>query len=86
MVAGTPVASTDVGDSADLVGDPSRVVPPCDPGALAEVLAKIINMDTHDREAMGARDRQHVLDNFSIGRMAEGYAKVYRHVLQRAHE
>jgi glycosyltransferase involved in cell wall biosynthesis len=68
MACGVPCVTADVGDAAWLVGDTGIVVPPSRPEALA---AGWKSMLAADREEMGRRARQRVIDNFSVERLAE---------------
>jgi glycosyltransferase involved in cell wall biosynthesis len=56
MLCGCPCVTTDVGDSAELVGDPRQVVVPGDAAALAGAIAGCVERLGHvDREALRAR-------------------------------
>lgn len=83
MASGTPVVATDVGDSADLVGDPGRVVPPRDPGRLASAVLRILELDEDRRLALGARDRARVAAEFSLEGMAAAYQRLHRDLAAR---
>lgn len=80
MAVGTPVVATDVGDSAQLIGDPRRIVVPGDTRALAAVLEQLIQLDQHEREAIGARDRERILSGFGIEKMATSYIDLYEQI------
>lgn len=83
MASGTPVVATDVGDSADLVDDPVRVVPPRDAGRLAAAVLAIIKLDKARRLALGERDRARVAAEFSLAGMAAAYQTLYRDLAAR---
>lgn len=68
MACGVPCVTTDVGDAAWLVGDTGILVPPGLPEAL---VAGWKSMLAADREKMGGRARQRVIDNFSVERLTE---------------
>ncbi|MGH2808412.1 MAG: glycosyltransferase [Actinomycetota bacterium] len=84
MATGTPVVSTDVGDSGVLIDDPSRVVSPGDPGSLANALTKVVTLDPASRGRLGERDKKRVLGTFSLDRMIEAYTSLYER-LAREH-
>jgi glycosyltransferase involved in cell wall biosynthesis len=83
MACGTPCVSTDVGDAALICGDTGWVVPPNNPGALAEALAKAI---AAGRDAEGWRKRQqrardHIAQEFAVDTMVARYRQVWRECL-----
>ena len=54
MACGVPCVVTDVGDSAFLVGDTGRVVPPGDIDALAEAMRSLLSLPPQVRHRAGA--------------------------------
>jgi glycosyltransferase involved in cell wall biosynthesis len=67
MACGTPCVSTDVGDSALLVGDTGIIVPVGDSSALADGIVELMaNRQQYPRE----RVRQRITDNFGLDRLA----------------
>jgi glycosyltransferase involved in cell wall biosynthesis len=80
MACGVPCAVTDVGDSAELVGDTGRVVPPRDPAALARALGELAEMGPEGRRALGEAARARIEANYSLAQVAARYAEVYRSV------
>lgn len=78
MGAGVPIVTTDVGDSALLVADPSRVTPPGDPSALADAIGRILNLPREERHELGRRDRQRIGDRYSLSTMAQRYLALYK--------
>jgi len=67
MACGVPGVVTDVGDAALLVGDTGLVVPPNDPQALADGLAKCVRM-LHNGELHDPRRR--IQENFGVAKLA----------------
>lgn len=79
MAAGVPVVTTDVGDSARLIGDTGRVVPVGDVRLLArEVLALLADPDTRAR--LGAAAVRRLATAFSLDVMTAGYTDLYNGV------
>jgi len=78
LLCGTPCVVTDVGDAARLVGDPRRVVPPNDAGALARTCLEFL---APRREARLAALRKGVV-GFDIDTMVEGTRRVYAQCLR----
>ncbi|MGI9211590.1 MAG: glycosyltransferase [Methylococcaceae bacterium] len=79
MASGTPCVVTDVGDSAFLVGDYGRVVPPGDPGALAASMLSLLaqaEVGAVDRQGMRSR----IVEQFSVKTMMEETLAVMRTV------
>jgi glycosyltransferase involved in cell wall biosynthesis len=77
MSAGVPCAVTDVGDSAMIVGDTGRVAPPRDAPALADAIAALLALPSHQRLALGAAARERIHDNFSLPTVAARYQALY---------
>jgi glycosyltransferase involved in cell wall biosynthesis len=78
MASGVPCVVTDVGDCALIVGDSGRVVAPRDPEALAAAWAELLELPDGERLALGAKARERVKDNFSIGSVVAAYESLYR--------
>lgn len=82
MSCGVPCVVTDVGDSAWIVGDTGRVVPPKNAPALAEAWQELIELDPQDREKLGKMARKRVIENFSIELIVDRYEEVYESLAQ----
>lgn len=80
MAAGIPIVTTDVGDSARLVSDPARVVPPQDPAALGAAIRDVLALSPTDRRELGARDQERIANSYSLERMAQVYFELYEQV------
>ena len=77
MSCGIPCVVTDVGDSAKVLGDCGRVVPPGDSLALAQAISELLRMPAGTRRALGMRARQRVIDEYSIAAVAARYEALY---------
>jgi len=86
MACGVPCLVTDVGDSAILVGDTGRVVPPRSPDALAHAAAAMLALDPAVRRALGERARQRVSSDYSANAMVTRYLDVIRRVIAPARQ
>lgn len=84
MACGVPCAVTDVGDSALIVGETGRVVPPGDPQALAAAWQELLELSPPARAQLGLAARQRVEQHFSLAAIAARYADVYASVLAGA--
>jgi len=79
MSCGLPCVITDVGDSALIVGNMGKVVPPCAPQALAAGIEEMITLLKNiDHEKIRAR----VLENFGINNMVNQTEDVLLSVLK----
>ncbi|MEA2754542.1 MAG: hypothetical protein QOJ54_831, partial [Aliidongia sp.] len=65
MACGVPVAATDTGDTARLIGETGAVVPPGDPAALADAWDRLL---ASDHAALGHAARQRILTEFDSRR------------------
>ncbi|MCY7292478.1 MAG: glycosyltransferase, partial [Ferruginibacter sp.] len=69
MACGIPCVVTDVGDSAQIVGDIDLVVSPKNPQALATALQQLINLSATQRAELGLKARLRVKENFGTQRL-----------------
>lgn len=84
MAARLPVVTTDVGDSAHVVGDTGFVVPPRDPAALAAALAQALDMAPEERARRATAARRRVEEHFPVDLMARRHEELYLRLLGRA--
>jgi glycosyltransferase involved in cell wall biosynthesis len=79
--AGVPVVGTDVGGVREVVADgvSGFVVDPDDADALADRL-RVLFRDEGLRTSMGRAGRDRMAADFSVGRMVDGFAGLYREV------
>jgi glycosyltransferase involved in cell wall biosynthesis len=82
MACGVPCVTTDVGDSAWILGDSGRVVPPGDVAAMAQALVQLAEGGTAERHRRGVAARTRVVDEFEIGSVAHRYRTLYNAVLR----
>ena len=77
MACEVPCVVTDVGDSAELVGNTGRVAASRDPAALARAWSELLRLDTDARRTLGRAARARVQSNFQIDAVAARYAALY---------
>jgi len=81
MSCGVPCVATEVGDSAQVIGDTGRTVPPCEAPALAAAWRELIAMSAPQRRALGAAARRRVMENFSINAITAQYESLYENAV-----
>jgi glycosyltransferase involved in cell wall biosynthesis len=81
MACAVPCVVTDVGDVSWIVGDTGRVVPTCDPCALAEAWAEMINLGEEGRAALGRAALSRVRELFPVKAVVHSYEALYEAVL-----
>jgi glycosyltransferase involved in cell wall biosynthesis len=77
MACAVPCVATDVGDSADIIGDTGRVVAPRRPDQLADAWGTLLNGGTEMRHALGQAARARVLERFDLTLVAARYERLY---------
>lgn len=82
MACEVPCVVTDVGDSALIVGETGKVVPPKNPQALADGCRELISLDIAAREALGKKARQKVIDLYSLESIIAQYEELYQSVVK----
>lgn len=79
MSCGLPCVSTAVGDAAAIIADTGLIAPPAAPeAALAAALKRLCALDHAERQELGQRARQRVVDNYSLERFIQNYAELYQ--------
>ncbi|MBN1312455.1 MAG: glycosyltransferase [Anaerolineae bacterium] len=78
MACGVPCVVTDVGDTANIVGETGFVVPPRDPGKMADTWQHLLAMSVEERQALGQSARRRVEKLFSIQAVVRRYEVLYR--------
>lgn len=81
MACEVPCAVTDVGDTANIIGETGRLVPRRNPQALAEAWRDLLTMPTQERAALGKKAHQRVIALFDLKQTAESYANLYRDII-----
>ncbi|TAJ32265.1 MAG: glycosyltransferase, partial [Nitrospirae bacterium] len=84
MASGLPVVATDVGGIPEIVaeGKTGLLVPPGQPGPLAEALRKILDQPDW-AQALGARGRQVAREKFSIEAVVARHEALYEALMTR---
>ncbi|ARV62585.1 glycoside hydrolase [Nostocales cyanobacterium HT-58-2] len=83
MSCGVPCVVTDVGDSAQLVGNTGSVVPPQNSEALANAWQELILLGVEGKEALGKAARTRIIESFSLETVVAQYEKLYERVLAK---
>lgn len=78
MASGVPCVATDVGDSALIIGDTGRIVPPRDTVALAETIGALLDLSHEELRALGMRARARIEAEFSLGGCLARYEELLR--------
>ena len=81
MACGVPCVATDVGDSALMVGETGRVVPPGDPVALARAIESVLCLSAEERRALGAAARQRIRTDYALPVIADRYQALYSELI-----
>jgi glycosyltransferase involved in cell wall biosynthesis len=82
MACGVPCVVTNVGDTAELVGNTGIVVPPADHVALAVALEHMVSMSGTQRRRLGEDARARIQEDFSIDACWTQYRGAYEATLR----
>jgi glycosyltransferase involved in cell wall biosynthesis len=86
MSCGVPCVVTDVGDSAEIVGDSGFTVAPSDERGLATAWERILSMKPGERSDISLRARRRIQDNYGIDEITKRYEKLYIDILSNRHQ
>lgn len=82
MACGVLCVATDVGDSAEIIGDTGRVVAPGDMAGLAQHLIELLQWPADQRRRLGALARQRIHNHYEIGAVTRHYERFYNQLRQ----
>ena len=75
--------ATDVGDSAEILGNTGHIVPIRSPRKLADAALDVLAMESGQRARKGALARAHVTERFSLDRMVDTYERLYLNMARK---
>ena len=78
MACGLPCIASDAGDARVMLGGHGEIVPAGAAAALAEALTRAHRLEPSRRRSIGLDARARIADRYSLERMAEAYASLYR--------
>ena len=81
MACGVPCVVTDVGDSAEIVGESGRVVQSGDMPNMAAHIIDLLRLPPSTRSALGRKARTRVESYYEIGRVARLYELFYERLV-----
>lgn len=85
MATALPCIVTDVGDAALIVSDCGAVVPPKDPGSLAEAMVRFSKFPPGALIELGRKARISSQRRFSLSTAVQNYSRIYTEVTGKAH-
>ena len=77
MACAVPCVVTNVGDSAELVGDTGVVVPAADHTALADAILNLVNTPQARRKKMGINARKRIEQYYCLAAIVKKYQNLY---------
>lgn len=80
MACGVPCVVTDVGDSADIVGNTGRVVAAGDMAGLAQGLVEVLSLSAAQKAELAVQARERVAAHYEIGHVVRLYEACYERV------
>ena len=83
LSSGVPCVATNVGDSAQIVGDSGEMVEPGNAKGFADGILRLIR-DRDRRVRLGTAGRQRIIDHYSLHSVAARYTEVYEEVSARS--
>jgi glycosyltransferase involved in cell wall biosynthesis len=80
MACGVPCVATDVGDTAKLIGNTGRIVPPMQPEVLAAACLDILNLPYDRWTELGNAARGRIEAEYNILAISEKYMDLYKEI------
>jgi len=83
QACGVPCVATAVGDSPRMIGGLGRLVPAGDAQAMARAISELLELPSAEREALGLRCRQRMVETYSLPAVARRYSEAYHRLADR---
>ena len=83
MACGVRCVTTDVGDSAAIIQDESRVVPAGNARALADAILRAVRLDSQQQEQQILSGIESIQARFSLSRIGARFRELYLHSLDK---
>lgn len=80
MSCGTLCVATDVGDSAFIIGDTGKIVPPEDMSGLAQSVLEILNFPPELKDVLKLKARDRIAKNFDIKNISILYEDLFKNI------
>ncbi len=80
-----PCVATDVGDSAFIIADTGKVVPPGNAESLARAWLDMLSISPQQKAELGRKARKRVENNFSVLKAVNRYERLYLELLSERH-
>ena len=77
LACGVPCVATNVGDSAAIIGESGRIVPPRDPQALASACRELLELSPEARARMGQLGRLRIQERYEMVSITRRYEDLY---------
>jgi glycosyltransferase involved in cell wall biosynthesis len=81
MACGVPCVATDVGDSAAILGETGRIVPPRAPALLASAWEELLSLGPEARSRLGMAARRRIQERYDLAAVAGRYENLYERLL-----
>ncbi len=82
---GLPAVATDVPGTREVIvdGETGWLAPAGDPERLGEAMSRMMQLPFRERQAIGERARQHVVEHFSLESVLDRWEQLYADLLER---
>jgi glycosyltransferase involved in cell wall biosynthesis len=84
MACGVACISSDVGDAASIVADPTRIVKPRDAAALARAILALLRGGNDEITRLGMAARQRIVDHYSLAATVARYQAIYAALVEKS--
>ena len=81
MACGISCVVTDIGDSAWIIGDTGKAVPPKNPQALAQAWQEAIDLDPSKRAQKSQAARNRIVEKFALDSIVNQYENIYQNIV-----